>query len=132
VTPLLLVSAVLGLGAGALAVGGPALAALGYPAVGWAALPLQLVGGAVYRAAQDLERGPHRWLRMVWAAQIACVFVGGVAVTVTATHAAGRLAQPAACLASLGLALTFLIGLYLYEAIAERWLVRAELDDEPC
>jgi hypothetical protein len=68
----------------------------------------------------------------VWAAQIACVFVGGVAVTVTATHKAGHLAQPAASLAGLALALTFLIGLYLFEAIAERWLARAGLmGDEP-
>jgi hypothetical protein len=127
VTPLLLVSVILGLGAGALAIGGPVLAALGYPAVAWVALPLEVVGGAVYRAAQDLERGPHRWLRTVWAAQIACVFVGSVVVTAAATHTAGRLARPLAPLASLVLAGAFLVGLYLFEAIAERWLARAEL-----
>lgn len=119
------------LGAAGVALGGSALAVRGYPMGAWmalGALPLEAAGGVVYHAALAFDPGPHRHVRRVWQAQIAGVFVGGVALTGLASFAAGRLDQPLGALWWLLLAGAFVGGLYVFERIVDGWFARAGLD----
>jgi len=52
---------------------------------GWLSLPLEVAGGIAYHAALSFERGPHRFVRRVWRAQIAALFLAGVPLTLWAS-----------------------------------------------
>jgi hypothetical protein len=100
-----------------------ALAALALVAGGlfFFALPVELAGGFAYHAALELEAGPHRLVRRVWQLQIAAIFALGVAVTARS----GELSL--APFWWFLLAVPFVVGLYLLEALGGRWQARAEL-----
>jgi hypothetical protein len=94
---------------------------------GWLSLPLEVAGGIAYHAALSFERGPHRFVRRVWQAQIAALFLAGVPLTLWAST---RHAPFAAAVASLGwliLAAAFVAGLYGFEAVIARSVVGAAL-----
>jgi hypothetical protein len=102
---------------------------LGEPRIAWASLPLELAGGVAYHAALELESGPHRWVRRVWQVQIAAVLVAGVAFAARTSMASGRLEHPLAAAWWFVLAIPFVAGLYLLEALGRRWAERAELGE---
>ena len=102
------------------------LLALGLIAPPLASLSLvaQLAGGVAYRWTIQLEPGPHRWVRRVWEVQLALVLGGTVVLA-----ALGRV--PFVAIGAFwALGAAFVMGIYLFEGVVQRRLVRARLDDE--
>jgi len=93
----------------------------------WLSLPAELAGGVVYHSALAFEEGAHKWVRRVWELQIATALVGGVALAAEATLASGRLALTLAPVWWLLLGAAFVIGLYVFEGVVNRWFKSAGL-----
>ncbi len=90
------------------------------------AVPLQLFGGAAYAGTRAYEGGPHRYLRAVWRVQIAGLFVGGVCLAAMSDASARR---ALAGLSWFVLALPFITGLYVFEALDRRGWKRSAIDE---
>jgi hypothetical protein len=96
----------------------------------WAALPVQAIGGFVYRASLVLDQQGATPARRVWIVQIAAVMVGGVATTLISSLSMGALTQLRAALSWLVLGLVFIPGMYLFEYLDRKWFAAARLDEE--
>lgn len=96
--------------------------------LGWSALPIELAGGAAYRATLSFEPGPHRLVRRVWELQIAAALVSGAALTAWSSSASGHLTNASGVVFWLVLGGAFVAGIFAYERVVASWLTSAELD----
>lgn len=107
----------------AVAVAAAASAVLGVAPL---AVALQVLGGVVYRAATTFERGPHRYVRAAWQAQVALLLVAGPMLAVQRGFASWTSFVVAAGGFLLGGA--FVVGMLAFEALGRRWIARGALE----
>lgn len=115
--------------AATLALIGPPLSLLspGLMVFWWLALPVQMIGGFVYRASLTLDAGGDRSSRRVWLGQIASVAVLGLAIALVVRVTTDQwIARSSFTWLLLGF--SFVPGIYLFEALDRRWFRAARLD----
>lgn len=107
------------------------LVSLGTGVSAWSALsllaiPIQVAGGVLYHYTSDHLPRSLPLVRRVWRAQVTALAALGISLTVYTSWRAGRPTWISASLAWWFLGLFFVAGLYLFEALAARWVAGAQ------
>ena len=129
-TPGVALNVVVALISASIAVAAPLAGAMLWPPIGWlwlAALPVQILGGALYAATRTYEPGENPLVGTIWRLQIAVIGAIGVATTVFASVLHGRVAQVFGALGWFILGLAFLVGFVIFERVERRRLDLAAL-----
>lgn len=103
---------------------GPVLSLTTKPALLWIsllALPIQAAGGVLYHYTRDHLPRSLPLVATTWRLQIAVVAIGGLALSAWATWTAGTPALLPATVYWFVLGLTFVVGLYAFEKLWQKW-----------